>query len=243
MSDQPRTRQELYERVRQVGRETFILKQMIRLGFWAKEGEIPSDPADEIRRRDEVQLELNKLRTENRKLYNEEALLKELRKKRLAESRKRKQETKEHRERERIQRTEEWKRKKAKEIVYLGANVSGGLNKFESDEERLNQNNLPRYDKPEEIAAAMNITVGKLRFLAFDRKTSTFSHYIHFKLPKKTGGERLINAPMPDLKRVQHWVLDNILNRIASHFLRTRFSHPTQHRHKCTESTSAQTLL
>lgn len=217
MSEQPRTREELYEQVRGVGREVFILEQMIRLGFWHARGELPNDPADEIRRESELQQELTRLRQENRKLYNEEALLKELRTKRLAESRKKQQETKERRERERIERAEEWKRKKENEIVFLGANVSGGLNQFESDEERLKQNALPVFSRPEEIAAAMNISIGKLRFLAFDRKTSNVSHYINFKLPKKTGGTRLISAPMPALKQLQHWILDNILNRIAPH--------------------------
>jgi retron-type reverse transcriptase len=59
--------------------------------------------------------------------------------------------------------------------------------------------------------------VGQLRFLAFDRKTSRISHYIRFKIPKKTGGERLISAPMPRLKKSQHWILVNILEKIALH--------------------------
>ena len=215
--DQPRTRQELYEHVRQVGRQGFILEQMVRLGFWPTQGVLPQDPADEIRRQNEIQQELAKLRSENRKLYNEEALLKELRKKRLAESRKKRQETKERHERERRERAEEWRRKKEKEIVYLGPAVSGGLNDFACDEERLKQNNLPRFNKPEEIAAAMGISVGKLRFLAFDRKTTNISHYIHFKLPKKTGGHRLISAPKTELKAAQQWILDHILSRVTPH--------------------------
>jgi hypothetical protein len=215
--DQPSTRQELYERVRRVGRQGFILEQMVRLGFWPTQGVLPEDPADEIRRQSEIQQELSKLRSENRKLYNEEALLKELRKKRFAESRKKRQETKERRERERRERAEEWRKKKEQEIVYLGPKVSGGLNNYESDEGRLKQNNLPRFDKPEEIAAAMGISVNKLRFLAFDRKTSAVSHYIHFKLPKKTGGHRLISAPKTKLKAAQQWILGHILSRVTPH--------------------------
>src|SRR5262249_12338200 len=37
---------------------------------------------------------------------------------------------------------------------------------------------------------------------------------IRFKIPKKTGGERLISAPMPRLKKAQYWILDNILRRV-----------------------------
>ena len=63
----------------------------------------------------------------------------------------------------------------------------------------------------------MGISVGQLRFLAFSRPTSTISHYIRFKIPKKTGGERLISAPMPRLKNAQHWILANILEKLELH--------------------------
>jgi RNA-directed DNA polymerase len=217
MSEQPRTREELWEQIRQSGgREAFIMEQMIRLGFW-KEPTTPEDPASEIRRSVELREELGKLRAENRRLYNEQALLKEFRKKRLAESRQKQKETKERRERERLARAAAWQKKKETEIGYLGAEVSAGLSNLESNKERLAQNNLPAVSTPQELAQAMNITVGKLRFLTFNRRTTEVSHYVHFKMLKKSGGERLISAPMPELKSAQHWILDNILNRVKVH--------------------------
>jgi RNA-directed DNA polymerase len=218
MSEQPKTRQELYEQIRQLGgRDVFVLGEMIRLGFWKDSPELPNDPAEEIRRTAELQSELGKLRSENRKLHDEQALIKELRKKRLAESRQKQKETKERRERERKEKSESWQLRKDKEIVYLGKDVSAGLNNFETDTERLKANNLPIFSNIEELARAMNLSVGKLRFLAFDRKTSETSHYINFKLPKKSGGFRLISAPMPLLKSTQIWILENVLNRVAVH--------------------------
>ena len=217
MSDQPRTRQELYDRVRQIGKEEFILEEMIRYGFWPAQGEIPQDPADEIRRRGELQQELNALKSENRQLHNEQALRKQMLKQRLEESRRKRQETKERRERERIARAEAWRQRKQQEIPYLGDGVSGGLNYTDCDEERLQAYSLPVCETPEQIASAMGISVGQLRFLAFSRDTSTISHYIRFKIPKKTGGERLISAPMPRLKNAQHWILVNILEKLELH--------------------------
>lgn len=216
--EQAKTRQELYEQIRaQGGRELFVLEEMIRLGFWQTSSDLPNDPADEIRRAAELYAELNKLRKENRELHNEEKLLRDLRKKRLAESRQKQKETRERRERERKERAENWKLKKEKEIVFLGENVSAGLNNLESNAERLKQNDLPVFNVIEDLAKAMNLSVGKLRFLAFDRKTSETDHYIHFKLPKKTGGFRKISAPKPDLKSAQIWILENILNRVKTH--------------------------
>ena len=218
MSDErPKTREELYERIQQGGREGFILEDMIRLGFWPARGEMPHDPAEEIHRRAELQRELHDLRAAHRRLYNEEALIKELRKRRLAESRRKRQETKERRERERRERAEAWRQRQGQEVVYLGEGVSGGLNRTECDVARLESYGLRPLGTAADIAAALDITVNELRFLAFDRKTSTVSHYVSFQIPKKTGGMRQISAPMPRLKAAQRWVLHNILEKVEAH--------------------------
>jgi RNA-directed DNA polymerase len=216
MSNQPRTRQELYDRIRQSSRDEVILQEMIRLGFWTATGK-PEDPATEIERRGEIQRELQQLRAENRHLHNEQALKQELLKQRMAESRRKQQETRDRREQERQARAEAWQQRKQKEIVYLGEGVSGGLNKTEYNVERLNQHHLPILETAEEIATAMGISIGELRFLSFTRRVSTVSHYVRFKIAKKTGGERSISAPMPRLKRSQQWILDNILERVELH--------------------------
>jgi RNA-directed DNA polymerase len=217
MSDQPRTRQELYDRIRQTGKDEFILEEMIRFGFWAPEGTIPEDPADEIRRQGEIRRELETLRTESSRLRNEKELRKQMLKQRLEESRRKQKETKERRERERLERAAAWQEKKQNDIIYLGEDVSSGLNNTQGNIERLQSHNLPLYNTALEIAEAMGISIGKLRFLAFNRKSSTVSHYIRFKIPKKTGGERLISAPMPNLKQAQYWILENILNKLEVH--------------------------
>jgi hypothetical protein len=217
MDERARTREELYAAVRQTSRTEVILEEMIRLGFWPAEGRMPQDPADEIRRRGEITREIRELSSRNRQLHNEEALKKEYRRKKLEESRRKRKENKERRERERIERAEAWRARKEKEIVYLGEGVSAGLSHTECDEERLKSYGLPGFSAAEDIASGMGITVGELRFLAFNRKTSLVSHYARFKIPKKTGGERLISAPLPRLKAAQHWILQNILGRIELH--------------------------
>jgi RNA-directed DNA polymerase len=216
-TERPKTRDELYERIRQSSRTEFILNDMIRLGFWPERGVMPQDPAEEVRRRAELERELGGLREENRHLYNEQALLKEMRKRRLAESRRKRQETKERREREREARAAAWRSRQEREIVFLGEAVSGGLNYDECDVERLQSYGLQPLGNAAEIADAVGIKVNELRFLSFDRKTSNVSHYVRFQVPKKSGGVRLISAPMPRLKAVQHWILHNILERVALH--------------------------
>lgn len=217
MSEPTRTHQEIYDRLREVGREAFILEEMIRYGFWSKEGEIPNDPADEIRRKGQIREELRQLREQSRKIQNEKALRKQLLKERLEASRQKQAENKAKREQARQDRANAWQERKQREIIYLGAGVSQGLNQTDSNLERLQSYNLPNFSDIESLAAAMGITVGELRFLAFDRKIAQQSHYIRFKIPKKTGGDRIISAPMPRLKQAQFWILRNILDLIEPH--------------------------
>ena len=217
MSEQPRSRQELYDRVRQVGKEQFILEEMIRFGFWSEDDEVHQETTAEIQKRSQLQRELRDLRKQSRLLQDEQALRRQMLKERLAESRRKQQENKERRERERQERAEAWQARKAQEIVYLGEDVSKGLNHAQSNSERLQGYGLPDFANAADLATAMNISIGELRFLAFNRKVAKVSHYIRFNIPKKTGGDRLISAPMPRLKAVQHWILTHILNNIEPH--------------------------
>jgi RNA-directed DNA polymerase len=217
MTEQPRTRQELYDRIRESSKDEFILEEMIRLGFWESRQDLPNDPAEEIRRRGEIQRELDTLRQENRHLSNEAALKKAALKQRMAESRLKQQETKERREQERQARAAAWSTQQSHSISYLGAGVSQGLNHTTSNVERLQAARLPILQESADIATAMGISVGQLRFLAFSRKVATVSHYVRFRIPKKTGGYRAISAPLPRLKQAQQWILDHILDAIPLH--------------------------
>jgi len=210
-------RQELYDRIRASSKDSVVLEEMIRLGFWPARGTISNDPAEEIHERAELERQLAAMRTEQSRLHNIEALKKALKKQRLDASKQKQKETKERRERERIARAAAWKDKQAHDIVYLGRGVSGGLQHTASDADKLARFALTKLETPAQIAQAMGLTVPQLRFLAFSRTTSTVSHYVRFEIPKKTGGMRRISAPMQRLKAAQHWILANILDKVPLH--------------------------
>ncbi len=218
MTEQPRTRQDLYDLIRQTSKQEFILSEMIRLGLWDENSNNdPTDPAEEIRRQGELQRQLQELQQQNRRLGDEKALKQQKFQERLAESKRKRQETKERNERKRQERAQAWQEKQAGEITYLGEGFSQGLNRFEHNLDRLQKHKLPVFETVADLATAMELTVGQLRFLAFDRKTTTVSHYVRFKIAKKTGGERLISAPLPKMKAAQHWILDRILEKVPMH--------------------------
>lgn len=210
-------RQELYERIRASSKDSVVLEEMIRLGFWPARGTMPNDPAEEIHERAELERQLAALRTEQSQLHDIQALKQALHAQRLAASKKKQQETKARRERERMERAAAWQETKAREIIYLGRGVSGGLGHTACDRDKLARFGLPALETASEIASALGITVPTLRFLAFSRTTSQVSHYVRFEIPKKTGGTRRISAPMPRLKRAQHWILEHVLEQVTVH--------------------------
>jgi RNA-directed DNA polymerase len=213
----PTTRAEVLARIRASTKDDVILTEMQRLGFWPANNGQPSIEEALIRREAELAKALNELGTQLRRIQDPVAALKEMRKERMAKARARREETRQKRIRERFERASAWQQRRAQELLYLGEGVSAGLNNAHADQDKLARLALPPLDQAQELAAAMGISLEELRFLAFERRVSRISHYRRFAMPKKTGGERIISAPMPRLKRAQYWVLDNVLARAPVH--------------------------
>ena len=210
-----RNPEELRKLVREQGRTQFILSEMQRYGYWPADKEQPTLQEEFIGRESKLYRELRELKREQKQQENTKALLRKMRKERMREAKLRRQETKERREADRQARAAAWKEKQANDITYLGEEVSVGLKNEQNNTDRLAANGLPNFQSIREIAAAMGLSVGQLRWLTYNRKVATTSHYQQFQLPKGNGEFRQISAPMPLLKAAQHWTLENILYKIA----------------------------
>src|SRR5512143_70117 len=90
----PKNRKELYERIARGGKDEVIIEEMVRLGFWPNTAPPPGDPPDEIRRRNELVGRLATLRRQAEGLRNIAQLEIDLKKKRMAESKRHREETK-----------------------------------------------------------------------------------------------------------------------------------------------------
>ncbi|SEL55190.1 RNA-directed DNA polymerase [Variovorax sp. YR750] len=215
--DSALTREELYERIRKSSKQEVVLEEMQRLGFWPQDAARPTVEEQLIRREGELQTALTKLGDELRGIEDRDRALKTMRKERMARARERREETRQRLAQGRHARAVAWHERRHRELLYVGDGVSGGLNDAHSDSQALARNALPALDHAGDLAQAMGIGLGELRFLAWHREVSSVSHYQRFTMPKKRGGERHISAPMPRLKRAQYWVLDNILAKMPVH--------------------------
>ena len=211
------TRQELYDRIRETSKDAYILAEMKRLGFWPRDNDKPSPAEEAITRQAELEKELRDLTEKLRVVEDPEAALKAMRKQRMLDSRLAQEENRQRRNQERLEKSLAWHERQGTHIDYLGDGVSAGLADTSSDVGRLETHSLPVMHTAADLAGAMGIGVRELRFLSYNRDVSRTSHYRQFELPKKTGGTRLISAPMPRLKRAQYWILENVLAKLATH--------------------------
>jgi hypothetical protein len=210
-------RQELYDRIRASSKDEVILEEMKRLGFWPNDSERPNLSETLIQRKGELERELNQLVKKQQLYADPEAAMKAMRKQRMAESKQRQKENRERRITERHEKALRWHERRQQQILYLGEGVSAGLDDTRYDTKKLDHHQLPHLATAKELSEAMGISLTELRFLSYSRDITRINHYQHFTLPKKTGGERLISAPMPRLKRAQYWILANILEKIPLH--------------------------
>ena len=108
-------------------------------------------------------------------------------------------------------------KRRATDIIFLGRGVSKGLADRRSHVEQLQKRGLPVLGAPSEVAAALGLTVSKLRWLAFHNDAATRVHYVRFTVPKKSGGIRELSAPHRTLAAAQRWIYDHILAKIPVH--------------------------
>ena len=217
MADSATRRQEIYDKIKESSKDEYILQEMKRLGFW-NEDKVDFETVNQyFKEEGELSRQLQKLLREKRLVENPEAFLAQKHKERKLASKQSQKETKERREKLRQEKADRWKESKEKDIIFLGEGYSHTLYDKNTQQDRLRQGGLPILQNAEQLAKAMGISIGQLRFLSFSRKNSKISHYKRFKIPKKTGGFRHISAPMPKLKKAQYWILENILNKITMH--------------------------
>jgi RNA-directed DNA polymerase len=81
---------------------------------------------------------------------------------------------------------------------------------MDADIGKLSAAELPMIATGADLAGVLELTPGQLQWFIND----TAAHYYSFRIPKRSGGVRIINAPKKRLKKIQKWILANILEKI-----------------------------
>jgi retron-type reverse transcriptase len=86
-----------------------------------------------------------------------------------------------------------------------------------TDPRQLERYGLPCWRDERELAAALDLSVGKLRSLATHRVAERRPQYVTFEIPKRSGGTRRIHAPKRTLMQVQRKLLALLIQRLPMH--------------------------
>lgn len=117
-----------------------------------------------------------------------------------------------------------WKVYRQHHLVHVGVGVwyhdTADLDRWDipDPEGRRQLNELPELEDVHALAAKLELSIPRVRWLVYHREVDTGTHYHRWTVPKRNGkGERLISAPKPDLKRAQSWIARNITEHLPVH--------------------------
>jgi RNA-directed DNA polymerase len=113
-------------------------------------------------------------------------------------------------------RAKEVAHRRATDILFLGRGVSGRLGDRTADPKKLKAAGLPVLSTPADVAKALGLTIPQLRWLAFHTEVATRVHYVHFTVPKRSGGTRTLSAPHRKLAAAQRWIFENIVGKLPA---------------------------
>jgi RNA-directed DNA polymerase len=205
----------LYNRITQV-HHAIVLDRMRVNGFWPSSQGLPPDPAPEAQERKLLEADLAVLKQDAAMSPGDvEKALKAERLRRWEESKKKRAEKKKLREARAAARRAAWVEKRKGLVFHAGDGHSGGLQHVTSDESALVKRGLPVLHNAHDLAVALGLSLGRLRWLTYHRNGATLVHYHRYSIPKKTGGIRGISAPKPALAKAQKWVFDSIVQKLT----------------------------
>ncbi len=74
----------------------------------------------------------------------------------------------------------------------------------------IHKNDLPIIYSLKHLSLLVGIDESYIRSVGYLQER----YYRTFKIPKRSGGDREISEPLPNLKSIQRWILDEVLNKV-----------------------------
>lgn len=126
----------------------------------------------------------------------------------------------EHRENRALERERRRQERARQDRKTFGQNqfgISSEHRRVVLNHHKITKSDLPLIDSEQDLANWLTLSLHELRWFTFDRSADTVYHYFRYTIPKRSGGQRVILAPKPELKRVQRQILHEILNKVPLH--------------------------
>ncbi|QHT69447.1 RNA-directed DNA polymerase [Rhodocytophaga rosea] len=239
----PSTTENWRARLQRLGRDYFVIEEMIRLGFLDLSQQQYKTLQDSYTRLNEINGELQKLNIELKGTEDITPLLKEIRKNRIERVRAKRAIRKVEKARVSQAKKAEIALQKQKTPYHLGEGVSKGLRFDETDTEKLSQAGLPVLHTLEDLAQFSKLEMKQWVWLSYHRRVAGIDHYTRFQIPKKKGGLRNIASPKKTLRIAQQWILENILNKRPIHPNAMAFLPGKNIRHNAEKHTGKHTVV
>ncbi len=204
-------------RLQALGKEQFIIDEMIRSGFsdiTPTQQEHFKKISDELAN---INTELYKLQKELNGIEDVTPLLKQIRQNRIERVRAKRIVSRIEKEANAKLHKETIVAREKATPSHLGDDISAGLVYTNTDLEKLKANNLPLVENLTQLAEFSKLEEKNWKWLSYHRRVAKIDHYTRFEIPKKKGGTRQIAAPKKTLRKAQTWILENILEKIPAH--------------------------
>jgi len=205
------------EELKQLGKEYFIIQEMIRTGFLKLTPQDLTMYKTKLKELNETNGEIYKLSQELRGIQDITPIIEEIRKNRIARVKAERIIKKAEQAKTRQIHKETVSERQKSKPAFLGEKFAEKL-KFEGgDITKLTELGLPAICDLQDLSQAIGVLREELQWLCYHRQAATIDHYTRFQIPKKKGGMRNISSPKPKMRLAQNWVLESVLEKIPLH--------------------------
>ena len=210
------------KRISEIGKQPFELEEMLKLGFIKPDTDKDKKFIDKAQKNfnEDIKLlntkekEINTIKEEIQEAQNTEKLLAEIKQKRIERSKRIRAERKVAKDSNKKEQQIANKQRRLIKPTFLGKRVSGKLNYNDGNVRQLKKSKLPIINNMQDLANYLTIDMGKISWLVYHREVTNVDHYNRFRIPKRSGSERIISAPKTYLKNAQSWINTEILEKI-----------------------------
>jgi RNA-directed DNA polymerase len=207
------------ERMNAIGKQNFIIEEMMRLGFLTKEDiEAVGPVADKHKRMldelHETSHNLDEVIKQIASSQDFEAMIAEVRRNRIERVKLAREEKRRQKAILDAERAERNKVRKSETPTFFGRGYSSRVN-F-TDQPPVNPS-IPPLRSFLDVAQALDLTSSQLQWLVYHRQVASSDHYSRFEIPKRSGKTRVISSPKPAMKKAQTWVRENVLSTLSYH--------------------------